>query len=79
VHVPESEALQQAAAAFIRDRQRLGAFVGGLLRDAHAAEDVIQEVWLRLAAEVENGTVFAVFQLWSRASFAALAIGEVAA
>jgi DNA-directed RNA polymerase specialized sigma24 family protein len=40
----ESEVLQRAAAAFIRDRNRLGAFVGGLLRDAHAAEDVIQEV-----------------------------------
>jgi DNA-directed RNA polymerase specialized sigma24 family protein len=29
--------------------------VGGLLRDAHAAEDVIQEVCARLAAEVEKG------------------------
>ena len=53
----ESDAIQRAAADFIHDRLRLGAFVGGLLRDAHAAEDVIQEVWVRLAAEVAKGTV----------------------
>ncbi len=52
----ESEAIQRAAAAFIHDRHRLGAFVNGLLRDAHAAEDVLQEVWVRLAAEVEKGS-----------------------
>ena len=53
----ESESIQRAAAEFIHDRHRLGAFVNGLLRDAHAAEDVLQEVWLRLAAEVEKGTL----------------------
>jgi len=63
---PESDAIQRAAAAFIRDRHRLGAFVGGLLRDAHAAEDVIQEVWLRLAAEVEKGTVLENQPAWCR-------------
>jgi RNA polymerase sigma-70 factor (ECF subfamily) len=52
----KSEAIQHAAAEFIRERHRLSAFVGGLLRDAHAAEDLIQEVWVRLAAEVERGT-----------------------
>lgn len=63
----ESEALQQAAAAFIRDQQGFGAFVGGLLRDVHAAEDVIQEVWLRLAAEVEKSTAFENQPAWCRA------------
>lgn len=52
----ESDAIQRAAAEFIHDRHRLGAFVNGLLRDAHAAEDLLQEVWVRLAAEVEKGT-----------------------
>ncbi len=52
----ESEAIQRAAAEFIHGRHRLGAFVNGLLRDGHAAEDVLQEVWVRLAAEVEKGT-----------------------
>ncbi|MEY5026195.1 MAG: hypothetical protein RLZZ244_1723 [Verrucomicrobiota bacterium] len=47
--------LQQAAGEFIRDRHRLGAYVNGLLRDAHAAEDVLQEVWVLLSAELEKG------------------------
>ena len=51
----ESEAIQRAAAEFIHDRHRLGAFVNGLLRDAHAAEDVLQEVWVLLSAELEKG------------------------
>ena len=62
----ESEILQRAAAEFIHDRHRLGAFVGGLLRDAHAAEDVIQEVWVRLAAEVEKGTRIENQPAWCR-------------
>ncbi len=62
----DSEIIQRAAAEFIHDRHRLGAFVGGLLRDAHAAEDVIQEVWVRLAAEVEKGTVIENQPAWCR-------------
>ena len=62
----DSEAIQHAAAEFIHDRHRLGAFVGGLLRDAHAAEDVIQEVWVRLAAEIQKGTVIENQPAWCR-------------
>jgi RNA polymerase sigma-70 factor (ECF subfamily) len=62
----ESHAMQQAAAEFIRDRHLLGAFVGGLLRDMHAAEDVVQEVWVRLAAEVEKGTHIESQAAWCR-------------
>jgi RNA polymerase sigma-70 factor (ECF subfamily) len=61
-----SEIIQRAAAEFIHDRHRLGAFVGGLLRDAHSAEDVIQEVWVRLAAEVEKGTAIENQPAWCR-------------
>lgn len=61
-----SDSIQQAAAEFIRDRHRLGAFVNGLLRDAHAAEDVIQEVWLRLAVEVDKGTAIENQPAWCR-------------
>jgi len=63
----ESEIIQRAAAEFIHDRHRLGAFVGGLLRDAHAAEDVIQEVWVRLAAEIEKGIAIENQPAWCRA------------
>jgi RNA polymerase sigma factor (sigma-70 family) len=62
----ESEIIQRAAAEFIHDRHRLCAFVGGLLRDAHAAEDVIQEVWVRLAAEAEKGTRIENQPAWCR-------------
>lgn len=62
----ESEAIQRAAAEFIHDRHRLGAFVNGLLRDAHAAEDVLQEVWVRLAVEVEKGTRLENQAAWCR-------------
>jgi RNA polymerase sigma-70 factor (ECF subfamily) len=62
----EPEAIQQAAAAFIRDRHLLGAFVGGLLRDMHTAEDVVQEVWVRLAAEVNRGTRIENQSAWCR-------------
>jgi len=61
-----SDSIQQAAAEFIRDRHRLGAFVNGLLRDGHVAEDVIQEVWVRLAAEVEKGTAIENQPAWCR-------------
>lgn len=62
----ESEAIQHAASAFIRDRHRLAAFVNGLLRDAHAAEDVLQEVWVQLAAEVAKGTLLENQPAWCR-------------
>jgi RNA polymerase sigma-70 factor len=62
----ESEIIQRAAAEFIHDRHRLGAFVCGLLRDAHAAEDVIQEVWVRLAAEIQKGTFIENQPAWCR-------------
>jgi RNA polymerase sigma-70 factor (ECF subfamily) len=62
----ESNAIQQAAAEFIRERHRLSAYVIGLLRDVHAAEDVLQEVWVLLAAEVEKGIVFENQSAWCR-------------
>ena len=62
----ESTAIQQAAAEFIRDRHLLGAFLDGLLRDVHVAEDVLQEVWLRLSAEVEQGTHIENQPAWCR-------------
>jgi RNA polymerase sigma-70 factor (ECF subfamily) len=58
--------LNDAATRFIRDRHLLGAFVGGLLRDAHTAEDVLQEVWLCLAAEIEKGTSIENQSAWCR-------------
>jgi len=61
-----NEAIQHAAAEFIRDRRPLEGFVYGLLRDAAAAEDLLQEVWVRLAAEVEKGTHLENQAAWCR-------------
>lgn len=63
----KSDAIQRAAAEFIRQRHQLGAFVYGLLRDGHLAEDVLQEVWVRLAAEVGKGTTLENQAAWCRA------------
>ena len=62
----ESHAIQQAAAEFIRDRHLLSAFVTGLLRDVHAAADVLQEVWVLLSAELEKGTRIQNQAAWCR-------------
>jgi RNA polymerase sigma-70 factor (ECF subfamily) len=63
----ESDVIQQAAAEFIRQRHHLGAFVYGLVRDAHLAEDVLQEVWVRLVAAVGKGTTLENQAAWCRA------------
>ncbi len=47
-----NEAIQHAAAEFIRDRRPLEGFVYGLPRNASAAEDMLREVWVRLGTEV---------------------------
>jgi RNA polymerase sigma-70 factor, ECF subfamily len=62
----ESHAIQKAAAEFIRDRHLLGAFVNGLLRDVHAAEDILQEVWTLLSLEVNRGTEILNQAAWCR-------------
>jgi RNA polymerase sigma-70 factor, ECF subfamily len=62
----ESDAIQRAAAEFIQDRHRLGAFVSGMLRDPHASEDIIQEVWVRLAAEIQKGSSIDSQPAWCR-------------
>ena len=61
-----SNAIQRAGAELIRDRHQLSAFIYGLLRDAHLAEDVLQEVWVRLAAEIEKGTHLENQTAWCR-------------
>jgi RNA polymerase sigma-70 factor (ECF subfamily) len=63
---PATHLLNEAAARFIRDRHLLGAFVGGLIRDAHAAEDILQEIWVRLAAELQRGTWIENQTAWCR-------------
>lgn len=53
--MPISDKIRLAAAAFIGDRYLLSAYVKGLIKDNHAAEDIIQETWLRLSDFIASG------------------------
>jgi RNA polymerase sigma-70 factor (ECF subfamily) len=61
-----AEPVEQIAAQFLVERHSLLGFIHGLVRDPHATEDIFQEVWLRLAAETERGTVIADQGRWCR-------------
>ena len=52
-----SEALKQVTTEFLASRPKLMSFIYGLVRDPHAAEDIYQEVWLKLANAMENGQI----------------------
>ncbi len=57
---------QQITAWFLADRHRLMAFIYGLLREAQTSEDIFQEVWLKLHAELAKGTVIQNPPAWCR-------------
>jgi RNA polymerase sigma-70 factor (ECF subfamily) len=61
-----NERTQHITAQFLADRHRLMAFIHGLLRDPQTAEDVFQEVWLKLSAELEKGTLIENPPAWCR-------------
>jgi len=58
--------MKQLAADFIGHRHMLTAFIEGLVRDPASAEDIFQEVWVRLAAASEKGTPIEDVAKWSR-------------
>ncbi len=47
--------LKELSSRFLADRYHLMAFISGLVRDPEAAEDIFQEVWIRLAGAAESG------------------------
>jgi len=49
------ETIKDLTRRFLSRRQPLLAFLHGLVRDADVAEEMLQEVWLRLAEAVEKG------------------------
>ena len=57
---------QQITTWFLADRHRLMAFIYGLLREAQTSEDVFQQVWLKLHAELEKGAVIQNPPAWCR-------------
>lgn len=51
---------------FLEGRHSLLGFIHGLVRDPHVAEDIFQEVWLRLVAETERRTAIENQGRWCR-------------
>ncbi len=47
--------LREATAGFLANRHELMAFLLGLTRDPHVADDILQETWLHLERHFENG------------------------
>lgn len=58
--------LKELAAQFMVQRHSLTAFIEGLVRDPAAAEDIFQEVWIRLAEAAEKGTAIEDLPRWCR-------------
>jgi RNA polymerase sigma factor (sigma-70 family) len=58
--------LKDLSAEFLANRFHLMAFIYGLVRDASAAEDIFQEVWLKLAEAVERGVAIEEPAKWCR-------------
>src|SRR6185503_9176272 len=58
--------LKELAAQFMGQRHSLTAFIEGLVRDPAAAEDIFQEVWIRLAEAAEKGTAIDDLPRWCR-------------
>ena len=59
-------ALKELAAQFMGQRHSLTAFIEGLVGDPAAAEDIFQEVWIRLAEAAEKGTEIEDLPRWCR-------------
>ena len=61
-----SETLKQVTTEFLASRPQLMAFIYGLVRHPQMAEDIYQEVWLKLAGALENGVVIESQAKWCR-------------
>lgn len=51
---------------FLAERFNLTAFIYGLVRDANVAEDIFQEVWIKLSDAIRKGTEIEDPLKWSR-------------
>jgi RNA polymerase sigma-70 factor, ECF subfamily len=58
--------LQQVSTEFLANRDGLASFILALAHDPHLAEDVFQEVWIRLTDAVERGIEIQDVVRWSR-------------
>jgi len=58
--------LKELTSKFLAGRHLLMSFIYGLVRDPGAAEDLFQEVWVRLAEAAERGVEIEDLPKWSR-------------
>ena len=61
-----SEPFSGLSTQFLAKRHNLMAFIGGLVRDPGAAEDIFQEVWVRLAEASKSETEITDLNKWCR-------------
>ncbi|MGL4550682.1 MAG: sigma-70 family RNA polymerase sigma factor [Gemmataceae bacterium] len=61
-----SQTIKDLTRRFLQQRQPLLAFLHGLVRNADVAEELLQEVWLRLAEAAEKGTEILDVGKWCR-------------
>jgi RNA polymerase sigma-70 factor (ECF subfamily) len=64
--VEMSETLKQVTTEFLASRPHLMAFIYGLVREPQVAEDIYQDVWLKLANEMEKGVAIRDQGKWCR-------------
>lgn len=57
---------QQLTSQFLANRHSLFAYIYGFVRNAHDAEDLFQEVWLRFAEAAQRGQAIEDPAKWSR-------------
>lgn len=50
-----TDSIKMLSARFMAERHSLMGFIYGMVRDLAAAEDILQEVWIRLADAAERG------------------------
>ncbi|MEQ1748502.1 MAG: sigma-70 family RNA polymerase sigma factor [Prosthecobacter sp.] len=62
------DSLNTIASRFLDERHRLLAYILAGVRDPHTAEDIFQEVWMRLATAVESGAAIQHEAAWCRAT-----------
>jgi RNA polymerase sigma-70 factor (ECF subfamily) len=66
--------LEDLGAQFLAQRHHLMAFIFGLIRDPDAAEDILQEVWLRLSEASRKGVAIDDLAKWCRGTARNLAL-----
>jgi RNA polymerase sigma-70 factor, ECF subfamily len=61
-----TDSIEHIGAQFLTQRHVLMAFISGLIRDPEVAEDILQEVWLRLSEATRNGVLIDNLPGWCR-------------